>query len=266
MFVRFIAFALAIAALVGAAGAADLSALARFDASSKTVVDHGAWGSFLKKYASAGEPNLVAYGKTTADDRAALKAYIGALQKVKPTSLNRDEAFAYWVNLYNAVTVDVVIDAYPVKSIRDIKSGGVYSLGPWGRKIATVEGVTLSLNEIEHELLRAHFGDNRVHYAVNCASIGCPDLRLEPWTGEGLDAALDAAARAYVNSRRGVAVENGAVVASSIYKWFRKDFGANDAEVLAHFLKYADADLAAGLVGKTRIAKHRYDWTLNEKK
>ena len=249
------------------AGAEDLSKFKPTGAKSRIVVDHSKWAAFLKAYVVPGTTglNLVRYGAVTPEDKATLAAYVVELKKVDPTSLGRDEAFAYWANLYNAITVKLIIENYPVKSIRQIKSGPI-SIGPWGRKIATVDGIDLSLDDIEHKILRAYFADNRVHYALNCASIGCPDLGREPWTSEGLSGALDAAARRYVNSARGVRVENGKIVASSIFNWFAKDFGASEKEVVAYLAGLADGDLKNALLAAKKIDKYQYDWAVNEAK
>ncbi|MBY0422188.1 MAG: DUF547 domain-containing protein, partial [Parvularculaceae bacterium] len=262
-----LAFVFVFAALFAPARAADLSRFSRFDSASTTVIDHSAWTAFLARHVKApaapGEPARVAYAAATSEDKAALAAYLDTLQAVRPTTLRREEAFAYWINLYNAATVKLILDNYPVSSIMKIR-GRLFSIGPWDRKAATVEGVDLSFNDIEHKILRAYFNDNRVHYALNCASIGCPDLKAEAWTAASLDADLDAAARRYVNSPRGVRVENGKLVASSIYQWFGGDFGGTDEGRLAHFRRYADPSLAAALAGATSVRGYGYDWKLNE--
>lgn len=235
-----------------------------------TMPNHGEWGRLLDLYLTEGEggaPNRVDYGalKANAADHAALKAYIAALEQVEPESLPRDERFAYWVNLYNALTVDVVTDHYPVASIRDISiSPGLFSKGPWGKKLVTVAGRELSLDDIEHGILRQEFGDRRVHYAVNCASWGCPDLAPRPYTGAGLEEMLEGAARGFINSPRGARIEDGGLIASSIFDWYRKDFGGSEAGVLAEIRKYADAALSAGLENIGAVSSYRYDWSLND--
>lgn len=244
--------------------------LAKFkaiDAASTAEIDHSAFGAFLKAYVrpQADGLNRVAYGEVTAADKAALAAYIGALEDVQPARLNRDEAFAYWVNLYNALTLKVVLERYPVSSIREIKSGPL-SIGPWRRRLAKVDNEALSLDDIEHGILRAYFNDNRVHYAVNCASVGCPNLRAEPWRAAGLSGALDEAARAFVNSPRGATVFGGKATVSSIYDWYGKDFGQSETDILAHLSKYADPELKSALAGMKKITRYVYDWTLNEAK
>lgn len=232
--------------------------------------DHAPWARLLEAHLEQGEggaPNRFDYGalKANGEDRAALRSYIASLEATDPDVLSRDEAFAFWVNLYNALTVEVVIDHYPVASIRDIAiSPGLFSTGPWGKRLVTVAGRELSLDDIEHGILRPDFGDSRVHYAVNCASVGCPDLAARPYTGDELDAMLDRAARAYVNSPRGARVENGRLTASGIFKWYMKDFGGTEEGVLAELRKYAGPDLAAALENVSGVASYDYDWSLND--
>lgn len=247
---------------------ADVAPFLKFDPSSTKTIDHAAWDKFLASYVVEGRDggaNLVRYGAVSAADKSSLNAYVAALEAASPASLSRAEAFAYWVNLYNAVTVRLIVDRYPVKSIRSIKSGAI-SLGPWDLKLITVNGQALSLNDVEHKILRAHFKDNRVHFAVNCASIGCPDLRSRAWTAASLETDLDAAARAYINSPRGVSASGGKVKASSIFKWYAKDFGADDAAVLAYLSKHADPKLKTALAGAKKIHLYAYDWSINEPK
>lgn len=235
--------------------------------------DEAAYDALLARYvsASADGVNRVDYARWAANqsDRAGLDAYVAELEAQRPSTFSRDRAFAYWVNLYNAVTLQIILERYPVRSIRDIRSEGTGLdprglIGPWRTKRVTVEGRRLSLDEIEHGILRPTFNDPRVHYAVNCASIGCPNLMPRAWRAETLNADLDAAARAYINHPRGVSVAaNGEVRVSSIYRWFREDFGSSDANVIAHLRRYASPELATRLQNAARIAGHSYDWALN---
>jgi hypothetical protein len=236
--------------------------------------DATGYDALLAKYLVSGADGVArvryAAWKASAADRATLAAYVTALAAAKPSTLARADAFALWANLYNALTLQVVLDRYPVRSIRDIKSEGAgldpkALFGPWRTKRVTVEGKRLSLDDIEHGIMRPSFKDPRVHYAVNCASIGCPNLKATAWRAASLEADLDAAARAYVNSPRGaVALNPGLIRASSIYDWFKADFGGNDAGVLSHLRRYADKDLEAALTAQARIAGFSYDWALND--
>ena len=158
-----------------------------------------------------------------------------------------------------------MIAAYPVKSIKDIDiSPGLFSDGPWGKKLITIEGTPLSLDDIEHEILRKNFNDPRVHYAVNCASIGCPNLQKQAFTAARLEQQLEQAAKDYVNSNRGVVITDGEVAISKIYSWFKKDFGISDAEILAHLGRYAAAPLKGKLANAQQIGDYFYDWSLND--
>ena len=236
------------------------------DDSSQVTVDHTKWAQILESYLVVSEDGLnrFRYGAVTPQDKEVLKAYLKELQAQKVTGLNRDEQFAYWMNLYNALTIDVVLDHYPVKSIRNIGLSGFFSIGPWKAPLVTVEGQELSLDDIEHGILRALWKDPRIHYGVNCASIGCPNLQPEPFTGATVNTVLDEAAVAYVNHPRGAWVEKGRLTVSSIYSWFKVDFGNNDAGVIAHLTQYADKDLKAELETVSRVNGYAYDWNLNE--
>lgn len=230
---------------------------------------HDAFDEFLGTYVVERDGmTLVRYGAVTAADSAKLDAYIDALEAMTPSTLTRDEQLAYYFNLYNAAIVDLVLDHYPVDSIKEIGGGflafGPFS-GPWKDDVVTVEGEDLSFDDIEHEIVRARFDEPRVHYAFNCASIGCPDLRASAWRAATLDADLDAAARAYVAHPRGVRIgERGRVTASSIYKWFRKDFGGTEADVLRHVRSYATGDKKRALDAADGIRRYDYDWSLND--
>jgi len=234
------------------------------DPTAETRISHTAWTEFLDRYLVVvpDGPNRLRYGAVSSDDHQRLKAYITSLAQTPIRRFNRDQQFAYWVNLYNALTVDLVLDAYPVDSIRDI-SGGVFSAGPWDQELVTIEGVALSLNDIEHRILRPIWDDPRIHYAVNCASIGCPDLQPQAFTAETTEPLLNLAARTYINAARGVWFESERLYASSIYNWFREDFGGSEAGILRHLRRYADQDLAARLQRVEAIAGYDYDWSLN---
>ncbi len=230
--------------------------------------DHSAWDRLLKTYVRPDTTGLnrVDYKAFKAQGHKALKDYIETLTKVDVTRLGRDEQFAYWVNLYNALTIDIVLDHYPISSIKDITFGRFFASGPWWKKLVTVAGIKLSLDDIEHKILRGLFKDNRVHYAVNCASIGCPNLARDAFTGARLNTQLDQAARAYIAHPRGVQVKGRRVTVSKIYRWFKADFGGSDDNILNHIRRYASSDLKAKLAGIKRIYDTVYDWSLNDVK
>ncbi len=240
----------------------------RNDSSSTVVVNHAPWKQFLDKYLVTDHPtgiNRVKYGAVEPADRENLDEYLSALQSVGVSGLNRREQMAYWINFYNALTVKVILDHYPVRSIRDVKiSPGFFSSGPWDAKLVKIEGEEVSLNDMEHRILRPIWKDNRVHYAVNCASLGCPNLQPDPYTSGNLEYALEKAAAEYVNHPRGARIEAGKLTLSSIYDWFQVDFGRSDKGVIEHLRKYAGDPLAEGLTDYRDRISYEYDWSLNE--
>lgn len=205
----------------------------------------------------------VTYAAIAQDSKATLWRYVHAMANEPVSRLSRPEQLAYWINLYNALTVRIMLDAWPVASIRDVSlSSGLFETGPWGAKVIAVEGQDLTLNDIEHRILRPIWRDPRVHYAVNCASIGCPDLRQAAFTGVGAAAMLDQAARDYIAHPRGVTVTPDGLLLSSIYNWFADDFGGS-AGVLPHIRGFASPTLLAAIDRAPRIVGYRYDWAAN---
>ncbi len=232
------------------------------------VVDYSLWNKILEKYLVTNHPsgiNRFRYRDVSSADRQTLAEFLGYLQQIKVSSLNPKEQKAYWVNLYNALTIKVILDHYPVKSIVDIDiSPGLFSNGPWDAKLLTIEGEKVSLNDIEHRILRPIFQDNRLHYALNCASLGCPNLQPVAYTAVNTEELLEAGARAYVNSPRGARMEKGGLHVSSIYKWFQVDFGGSKAGVIKHLLLYAEGGLAVALRNYDNGLHDDYNWNLNE--
>ena len=237
------------------------------DPNATAGIDHGTWDRFLATYVSDGDDGVhrVAYGRVTDADKRALEDYIASLAATPISGYARAEQRAYWINLYNALTVTVLLDHYPVDGIRDIDiSPGFFADGPWDKKLVEIEGEAVSLNDIEHRILRPIWRDPRIHYAVNCAAIGCPNLQPTAFTAANSDALLAAAARAYVNHPRGARVEDGKLIVSSIYVWFQEDFGGTDGGIIQHLSRFATDGLQTQLPGITSIHSHDYDWRLND--
>jgi hypothetical protein len=235
-----------------------------FNPTSNATINHETWDNWLKSFVStdADGVNRVAYGSVTQNDRKLLKTYIDDLTSLQISDYNRDQQRAYWINLYNALTIDIVLEHYPLDSIRDISSG-FFSSGPWRLKLAKIEHEALTLDDIEHRILRPIWQDPRIHYAVNCASRGCPNLQLSAFTAENTETLLDKAARDFINSPRGAEVIDDKLRVSRIYDWFEKDFGGNEAGVIRHLRQYANGDLATALGPIEDIDEYAYDWQIN---
>ncbi|WP_299613226.1 DUF547 domain-containing protein [uncultured Tateyamaria sp.] len=228
--------------------------------------DYGAFDAFLATY-HADTPNgmtRVRYADVTKTDEAALFTFLAQMQRVDPATLDRDQQLAFWINLYNAQTIRVILDHYPVDSIRDI-GDGLLGLGPWSYADLRVNGTALSLNDIEHGIVRPVFDDPRIHYALNCAAAGCPNLAAKAWRASTLEDNLNAAEHAYIHDPRGITIaDDGAVTVSKIFGWFREDFGGTEASVLAYLMDRANPDLRAALEARGQIDGYAYDWSLND--
>lgn len=269
--IRFVLALVFASSMVGAVRAAPQAELwARWtahDPASEITVDHGTWDRFLRTYVVPGIDgvNRVAYARVSAGDRAITEDYIDKLAAVRVSHLRRERQLAYWINLYNALTVKVILDHYPVASIRDIDiSPGIFTDGPWGKKLVVVQGEGVSLDDIEHRILRPIWKDPRLHYVLNCAAVGCPNLQPRAVTAANWDALLTRAARQYVNNPRGVGFDGERLIVSSIYDWYEDDFGDSEAALLDHLKHYAEPALRARLDGAGGIDDNYYDWTLNE--
>jgi Protein of unknown function, DUF547 len=233
------------------------------DPAATVEVDHGAWEAFLTHYVRIGPDNIhrVAYGQVTPADREALDAYLERLSDTAISHYNRAEQLAFWINLYNALVVDTVLEHYPIASIRDIDAS---SGGPFDVSRIEVEGQQLSLSDIHNRILRPIWRDPRVLYTLSCAALGCPNLQPVPFTSRELDRQLSDAAMAYVNDPRRIRIEEGDLVISSLFRWYRDDFGGSDEAVIHHLMGFAAPRLAMKLQQHDRIAGDVFDWRLND--
>ena len=222
-------------------------------------VDHSLYGELLARYVKEGGVDYRGFK----DEEAKLDQYLKILENTHTKALSRDEQFAFYVNAYNAWTIKLILSGYPgVKSIKDL--GSLFK-SPWKKKICRIDGGILSLDDIEHKVLRPRFQDPRVHFAVNCASRSCPPLISEPYEGSQLNEQLDSAVRAFLNNPERNYLEGNELYVSKIFKWFSDDF--ND-DVVGFFLTYAEGAFRENLTAnRDRIkVKHlHYDWSLNGK-
>jgi hypothetical protein len=219
--------------------------------------DHGAWDALLRRHVRDGR---VDYAALKAQEEA-LDAYLAELADVRVADLASSDQFAFYINAYNAWTVKLILGGYPgVRSIKDL--GGLFS-SPWKRKIARIDGRTISLDEIEHEILRPRFRDPRLHFAVNCAALSCPPLRAEAYRGPVLDRQLDEAARAFINDPERNFLKQDTLFLSAIFDWYGKDFGDDLPAFIARHAEGSLKERLAARRGQLRIAFLAYDWGLN---
>jgi hypothetical protein len=221
------------------------------------VVDHGIYGELLKKYVRGGVVNYAGFKS----NEAQLDQYLKQLGRVDPEALSRSEQFAFYANAYNAWTIKLILSGYPgVKSIKDL--GSLFQ-SPWKKKFVKIDGRDLTLDELEHSILRPRFGDPRVHFAINCAAKSCPPLRSEPFSGDMLDRQLNEATISFLNNPRNYRLEGNRLNVSRIFKWFAEDFKEG---VLSFYLQYATGDLKKELEtkqDKISVTYLAYDWSLN---
>ncbi len=234
-----------------------------YDAASEIFIDHSVWQGLLEKYVStdASGMNEIDYAGVTEADFSVLNQYLTYLQAINPSVLNRDEQFAYWVNLYNAKTFELVSRAVQergITSIRQIRSNYIWP-GPWSKSTLLVNGKKMSLNDLEHGVLRPIWQDYRIHYAVNCASIGCPNLQKTAYTANNTEALLQKAELQFLTHPRALSYENGVLTASKIFSWYQSDFAPNKDELLNYFRRFIDLGEPSQ---KVKIV-YSYDWNLN---
>lgn len=245
------------AVLLTAALLAPPVSLADGDTPSKRGFDHTAFDRLLAKYVAGDGVRYRAWSANAAD-RKELDDYVARLAAGHPSELPRPDALAFWLDAYNALTLRLVLDHYPVKSIKDIGS-------PWKQKLITVEGRELSLNEIESDVIRKQWHEPRIHFALNCASVSCPPLRAGAYTGAGLDTQLEEQTRAFLaDSDTNYLDAKGKLHLSKIFGWYREDFEGEDGTLVDWLRPYFPAleRTEGGKDPKIDIAG--YDWSLNE--
>ncbi len=236
-----------------------------FDAGSDAQVDHAGWQQLLDDYLvveTESGVNLFDYEGLLDDGYESLDEYIAMLAAIDPLTLNRSTQKAFWINLYNALTVQLILRNYPVSSITTLGSN-VTRFGPWDDQAVAINGIDLSLNDIEHRIIRPLYDDYRIHFAVNCASIGCPDLAPVAFDAATLDTQLDEAAADFMEHKRAARFDGDTLYLSSLFKWYAGDFGQNLPQVLATLSQHLPEPAAQRLTSATGLPKYEYDWSLN---
>jgi len=220
--------------------------LASFQMVSAISIDHTEWTALLKKYVT--EDGKVDY-KEFLQDKNKLDSYLNALSKQVPTNnWSVQEQLAYYINLYNAQTVNLILRNYPLKSIKDIS-------GPWTTDFIIIGKKELSLGALEHSILRK-MNEPRIHFAINCASGSCPILLNEAYTAAKLDEQLNKVTRRFINSENNSITEKNLEL-SRIFKWYKTDFF--DGDLIKYINQYSDVTVTPN----AKIRFKEYDWNLN---
>ena len=247
-----LAFTLTLFLLIGAPGPATLSRAA--------TVDHEIWAGLLGKYVT---PDGVDYSGFKKEEKR-LDQYLEVLENTDPEMLARNEQYAYYINAYNAWTVKLILSGYPgVKSIKDF---GTILQSPWQKDWVRVNGKIITLDHLEHNIMRPRYKDPRVHFAINCSAASCPPLRPEPYLAQTLDLQLDDSTRSFVNDADSYRLEGNTLYISRIFKWFSEDF---NEDALGFYLQYAEDDFKEKLnriKDRIKIKYLHYDWSLNDVK
>jgi hypothetical protein len=240
-------------------------------AGSGPAVNNAVFSDLLRAHVQDG---VVDYGKMKEDPR--LGAYLAGLASVDPGSINDPhEQLAFWINLYNATTLKLICDHYPVGSINDLHTGGliigtVIKSTAWDRKIVRVKGQVLTLNDVEHVIIRPQFKDPRAHFALVCASKSCPPLRGEAYEGSRLGDQLDDQARVFLADtfRNAFDAATRTAEISKIFSWYDEDFGGTERDVLMTLAPYLAAPVRTSILADPSawtVEFKDYDWSLNGK-
>ncbi len=225
-------------------------------------VNNALFTTVLKKYISYGRVN---YARLRYD--TSFKRYLKQLQNSNPLQIKGyNNKLAYWINVYNAFTLKVVCDNYPITSINNLSRGGVKI---WDKKFIILNRKTYSLNQVEHQIIRKYFKDPRIHFALVCAANSCPPLRREAYVGSKLNWQLQNQGWIFLNNRYKNSFNDALKVAkiSKIFKWFKQDFGTSDKKVLLYISRFLPASIKNSIKRNTsswRIEYRPYSWNLNK--
>lgn len=221
---------------------------------------HTVWGELLTAHVVDGRVDYQGFK----NNEIRLDGYLETLNATDPASLTEAERLAFYINAYNAYTVKLILENYedgkPVRSIKSI--GGLFQ-SPWSIQFARVGGEELTLDNIEHDIIRPGFNEPRVHFAVNCASVSCPPLLNEPYTGSELESQLELNTIRFLNDKNFNYISGNTLYVSKIFKWFGEDF---NNEISGFVGRYARGELLAGIqaAGESLKVKYLdYDWSLN---
>lgn len=226
---------------------------------------HKIFNDLLGEYVKVG---IVDYQGLSKDRR--LSEYINFLKTTNPNLITSEsELLAFWTNAYNAYTLKIIVDNYPLKSIKDINDP-IWRGGKtvWDKELVIIDGRKMSLNHIEHKIIRPKFLEPRVHFALVCAARGCTPLRAEVYKKEIIDFQLNDQAQVFLSNKNknNFDLKNKIANISAIFKWYKDDFGNSEKEVLQYIIKFLPNDLAEIInsdIDLWKIKYTHYDWSLN---
>jgi len=229
----------------------------KLDKSDSTAISHDKWTTLLQAHVKDGKLDY----KGIIKDSILFNEYITELESSLPNDANwsQEEQYAYWINAYNAFTVQLIIQNYPVKSIKDIKGGVAFINSVWDIKFIKIEDQEFDLNNIEHGILRKKWEDPRIHFAVNCASVSCPALQDKAFTAPDLEAQLNQATRDFLYNKSKNDLDPDNPKLSPIFSWFKSDFTKGQS-VIEFVNKYIDTPIKKS----ANVSKTEYDWNLND--
>lgn len=225
--------------------------------------NHNKWDNILRTYTLKREKQVYFDYKGLKKNKAVLDSYLQQLEKLSQeefTKFSEDEKLSFWINAYNAYTIQIILKHYPVKSIREIKSG-FFSIGPWKISFINLLNKKMSLDDIEHGIIRKQFAEPRIHFAVNCASIGCPSLLQNAFTAKNLEEQLNYAAKNFLTNTKKNYVNNKTLYLSKIFDWYGEDFDKKYGGYIHYIIQ------SLGLKSSDYVVKfNEYNWQLNEGK
>jgi hypothetical protein len=236
------------------------------DQLSKEKINFKPWQDFLDKYVvQKGDQTFVNYSAVSKKDKQILNKAINTYSKLNILKYNKNQQLAYWINMYNMLTIHVILQYYPVKSITDIDKSWFGYSKVWDQKVIKIDSKELTLNDIEHRIIRPIWHDPRVHSAVNCASISCPNLSKEAYQGNQINAQLDKSFATWINSSKGFELKDNNIYISKIFDWYGSDFG-DQAQMRQFIAKYliTKTKKEAILNENKTIYYQNYNWNLNQ--
>ena len=233
--------------------------------SNESSIDHSKWQEILDRFVQEHESGINRFDyvglKEDGELNQSLIEYLLELSEVDPRNYSKSEQLAYWLNHYNAIAVYLVTSQFPVESIQKIRFEGP-DTSPLDMKLAYLQDQPLSMNDIRNEILRPIWQDNRIHFALNSASLGCPSLSKQAFNSDNVDELLDAGMNSYLNHTRGVSIQEGKLTVSSIFEWYMDDFGHDGDEILAYLMRHVPTDLSEQ-IGELSKYETAYDWQVN---